>query len=70
MASLKQYKKRRKQLKANIKAAKAHLKGLKKQLRGLREEQQHRAIDNLDELLNHKESTSFFKQVLKKFRLH
>ena len=51
MQNLKKFKKRRNELKTEIKETKAHLNKLKRQLNNLRQEQQHKAVDNLDQLL-------------------
>lgn len=59
MQDLKKFKKRRKELKAEIKETKAHLTKLKRQLRNLCEEQQHQAVDHLDELLAETEPRKF-----------
>ena len=59
MQDLKKFKKRRKELKSEIKETKAHLEKLKRQLRNLREEQQHKAVDNLDQLLEETEPARF-----------
>lgn len=65
MQDLKKFKKRRKELKTEIKETKAHLNKLKRQLHNLRTEQQHRAVDNLDQLLTETEprKLSFFQRM-------
>ena len=59
MQNLKKFKKRRKELKTEIKETKAHLKKLRHQLNNLRQEQQHQAVDNLDQLLVETEPRKF-----------
>ena len=66
MQDLKKFKQRRKELKTEIKETKAHLNKLKRQLHNLREEQQHKAVDNLDQLMAETEPRKFsFFQRLK-----
>lgn len=66
MQDLKKFQKRRKKLKAEIKETKAHLNKLKRQLNNLRHDQQHQAVNNLDQLLAETEPRKFsFIQRLK-----
>ncbi len=68
MMNPKQARKRQKQLKAEIQETKQKLAALKKELRDLREEQQHDAVDHLEDYISGPGQKSFWQVVIGWFK--